>query len=205
MEIEAKYTASEAQLADLREAHRLGEYRLEDAEEQSLTDYYVDTAEHDIWKGGYACRIREKSGQWMLTVKGLGGVEGSIHQREEYEVEILPDTSPEHWPDSPARELVTSLARSQPLVELCTVSQRRSKRAIYQDQRRVGEMSLDVVDMGSTGRLERIYEVEIELEQNGTLADLQRLDKILQTYDLRPEPHSKFERAMAQRKETDNL
>lgn len=197
MEIEAKYTASEAQLADLLKDRVLGEYRLEDLEEQFLTDYYVDTAERDIWKAGYACRMREKNGQWILTVKGLGGVEGSIHQREEYEVEIQQDTPPELWPDSPARDLVTSLVRSSPLVELCTIRQHRTTRAVYQDQRRVGEMSLDVVDMGSADQLQRVYEVEVELEQDGTLEDLRVLDKSLRSYGLRPEPLSKFERAMA--------
>ncbi len=138
--------------------------------------------------------MREKNGQWILAVKGLGGVEGSIHQREEYEVEIQQDTPPEHWPDSPARDLVISLTRSQPLVEVCTINQRRTKRAVYQEKRRVGEMSLDVVDMGSGAR---IYEVEVELQQDGTLEDLRVLDEILQAYDLQPESRSKFERAMA--------
>jgi len=58
-------------------------------------------------------------------------------------------------------------------------------------------MSLDVVNMGSTHELERVYEVEIELEQDGTLEDLRVLDKILQAYGLHPEPLSKFERAMS--------
>ncbi|MFC1714583.1 inorganic triphosphatase [Candidatus Poribacteria bacterium] len=195
MEIESKYKASEAQLADLLGVYALGGYRLGDIEEQSLTDYYVDTAERDIWEAGYACRIREKNGQWVLAVKGLGGVEGSIHQREEYEVEVQQDTPPELWPDSPARDLVISLARSRPLVDLCTINQRRTKRAVHQGQRRVGEMSLDIVDMGSGAR---IYEVEVELQQDGTLKDLQALDEILQTCGLQPESRSKFERAMAQ-------
>ena len=201
MEIEAKYTASDVQFSDLMKVHALGEYSLEDLEDQTLSDHYMDTRQRDIGKGGYACRMREKSGQWLLTVKGLGGVEGSIHQREEYEIEIQQDTPPEQWPDSPARDLVISLTRSHPLVELCTIHQHRTKRAVYRGQRPVGEMSLDVVDMESAGQPERVYEIEIELQRDGTLSDLQALDEILRNYGLRPEPRSKFERAMTQLQE----
>ena len=197
MEIEAKYIASESQFADLLETYALGEYGLKDVEEQILIDRYMDTPQRDIEKGGYACRIREKSGEWLLAVKGLGGVEGSIHQREEYEMEIQQDTSPNQWPEGTARDLVVSLINSRSLIELCTIRQRRVKRTVYQGQRHVGEMSLDVVDMGAADELKRVYEVEIELEQDGTLEDLQALDEILQDYGLRPEPLSKFERAMS--------
>lgn len=197
MEIEAKYTASEAQFADLLETYALGEYGLKDVGEQILIDHYMDTPQHNIKKGGYACRIREKSGEWLLSVKGLGGVEGSIHRREEYEMEIQQGTSPDQWPNGAARDLVISLINSRPLIELCVIRQRRVKRTVYQGQRHVGEMSLDVVNMGATHQLERVYEVEIELEQDGTLEDLHALDEILQAYGLRPEPLSKFERAMS--------
>jgi len=198
LEIEAKYTTSEEQFVRLMEADALGEYRLENAGEQHLTDSYMDTDARDIWKGGYACRIREKNGQWLLTVKGLGGAEGAIHQREEYEMEIQPGTPPQQWPDGPARDLVISFSRSQPLSELCVIRQCRVLREVYRGKCLIGEMSLDAVDMESAGQLERSHEVEIELKQDGTLEDLQVLDKILRSYSLRPEPRSKFERAMAQ-------
>jgi inorganic triphosphatase YgiF len=176
----------------------LGEYSLEAIEEQHVIDHYLDTSHRDILQGGYACRMREKDCQWLVTLKGLGGVEGAIHQREEYEMEVQPNTSMQEWPDSPARDLVISLTRSQPLSELCSIRQHRTTRAVHQGQRRVGTMSLDVVDMERAGRLERTYEVEIELEQDGVLDDLQALDEILQNYGLCQETRSKFERAIDQ-------
>lgn len=202
MEIEGKYTASKAQFSDLLEVYALGEYRLEDIEEQILIDHYMDTSQRHIGKAGYACRIREKDGGWLLTVKGLGGADGAIHQREEYESEIPRNSSPEQWFDSPARELVTSLIHSHPLVELCTIHQHRITRAVYKERRCVGEMSLDVVDMKSIRQPERIYEVEMELQQDGTLEDLKALGEILQSRGLRPETRSKFERAMTRLEES---
>ena len=198
LEIEAKYTASEAQFADILKITKLGEYKLQEMEEQVLTDHYMDTSEGDIRNGGYACRLREKHGQLILTVKGMGSAEGSIHKREEYEAKIQKETSPEQWPDSPARSLILSLIHSKPLSELCAIHQRRTKRAVYHNQRRVGEMSLDVVDMQVGVQLRRCYEIEMELQQDGTLQDLKILDTILAGYGLRPEPLSKFERALIQ-------
>ena len=196
MEVESKHTASEAQFSALLKVCALGEYSLESIEEQTISDHYMDTRQRDIGKGGYACRIRKKSGKWVLAVKGLGGVEGSIHQRVEYEAEIQQNTSPERWPDSPARDMIFSLAGSHPLIEICTIHQHRTKKAVSKGQRHVGEMSLDVVDMGSADRPKRIYEVEIELQQDGTLEDLRILDEILQSRGFCPESRSKFERAM---------
>jgi len=198
LEIEAKYTTSKFVFDKLLKVDALGEYRLETMEEQHVTDHYLDTGDRDIRKGGYAFRVREKNGRWLLTVKGLGTAESAIHRREEYEVEMQSDMPTQQWPDSPARDLVVSLTHSQPLVELFVIRQHRTLCKVFRGERLVGELSLDVVDMGSFGQQERTYEVEIELESHGTLEDLQVLDEILQSNcGLRPETRSKFERAMA--------
>jgi inorganic triphosphatase YgiF len=197
LEVESKYKSSDPCFFGLLQAEDLSGYTLGTSEEQNVSDYYMDTAERDIWRRGYACRMREKNGQWLATVKGLGGVEGAIHQREEYEMEIQPGTLPQQWPNSPARDLVLSLIGSKPLVQLCVIRQHRTKRAVNRGKRRVGAMSLDVVDIESGEQRDRTYEVEIELEQNGTLEDLRILDRVLQDYGLHPESRSKFERAMA--------
>jgi inorganic triphosphatase YgiF len=197
LEIEAKYTTSRFVFDKLLKVDALGDYRLEAAEEQYLTDHYLDTGNRDIQKGGYAFRVREKNGRWLLTVKGLGKTESAIHQREEYEAEIKSDVPPQQWPDSPARDLVFLLTHSQPLIELFVIRQHRTLHKVFRGERLVGELSLDVVDMGSSGHRERTYEVEVELKSHGTLEDLQVLDEILQNnYGLSPETRSKFERAM---------
>ena len=198
MEIEAKYTTSDpSQFARLLKADTLGDYSLKPIEEQHITDHYMDTLHHAIWQDGYACRMREKNGEWFVTVKGRGGVEGAIHQREEYEMAVQPDTPPQQWPDGPARNLILSLTHSLPLNELCVIRQHRTLRVVCQSKRIVGELSLDVVEIEADNQRETGYEVEIELEQGGTLEDLLVLGDILQTYGLCPESRSKFERALA--------
>ena len=61
-----------------------------------MVDHYLDTADRDLLRGGYACRLREgEAGRpWLLTVKGLGGAEGALHQREEHEVRGAPAIGP---------------------------------------------------------------------------------------------------------------
>jgi inorganic triphosphatase YgiF len=197
LEVESKYAASEDQIKSLLEVDALGEYSLKDAEEQHLTDHYMDTADGDILKGGYACRIREKNGQRVLTLKGLGGADGAIHQREEYEMAVQFDMQ-QQWPNDSIRDLLISLSCSKTLSELFTIRQYRILRKVYHSRRLVGEMSLDAVDMITpSGQTSGGYEVEIELDENGTLDDLRALDKIMRDYGLRPEPRSKFDRAMA--------
>ena len=198
LEIESKYSASEDQINSLLEVDALGKYSLKDAGEHHLTDHYMDTADGDILKGGYACRVRKKGERWVVTLKGLGGADGAIHQREEYEMAVPPGTTLNQWPDDPTRDLIKSLSCSKLLTELFVIRQHRTLREVYHSRRLVGEMSLDAVAMmTSSGQIKRSYEVEIELDENGTLDDLNALDKIMRDYGLRPEPHSKFDRAMA--------
>ncbi|MEK7325900.1 MAG: CYTH domain-containing protein, partial [Chloroflexota bacterium] len=141
MEIESKYTVPDtATLADLLAFKGLAGYKFRDAGEKQLTDHYLDTANRDVLQGGYACRVREgeKDSGWLVTVKGLGGADGEIHQREEYEVEVPPNAPPEAWPDSPARELALRLSGGQPLAELFVIRQQRILRSVRQGRRQVG-------------------------------------------------------------------
>ena len=206
MEIEAKYTTSDpSQFARLLKVDALGDYSLKPIEEQYITDHYIDTPNRAIWQGGYACRMREKNvdksqfikGEWLVTVKGRGGVEGAIHQREEYEMKVQPGTPTQQWPDGPTHDLILSLTHSLSLIELCVIRQHRTLRVVCQSKRIVGELSLDVVEIEADNQREIAYELEIELEQDGTLEDLLVLGDILQTYHLCPESRSKFERALA--------
>lgn len=196
MEIEAKYKALDDKFSGLLETNKLGDYNLGNIEDQITNDRYMDTANHNILKAGYALRVREKNGKYIVTVKGLGNSEGAIHQREEYEMEIQPNTLPQEWPDGEARYIVLSIIHSQTLYELFVIRQLRRIRQVWQNRRFIGIMSLDIVDIELGGNSIRSYEVEMELEKDGTLEDLRKLDYIVRNHGLCPEPRSKFERAM---------
>lgn len=200
MEIEAKYTAPSATVLDsLRTLNALGQYALRPKGDKQIVDHYLDTKDRDLLHGSHACRLREgeAGSAWVATVKGLGGAEGAVHQREEHEVEITPNAMPEAWPEGPVRDLVIRLSHGEPLTELFTLRQHRTRRVVKQGRRTVGELSLDVVELQASDGQKLEYEIEIELAETGRPDDLAALAEALQPYEVTAQPKSKFERALA--------
>jgi triphosphatase len=200
VEIEAKYDVSEPALFDtLLELRALGDYALRPMGERQVLDHYLDTAHRDLLRGGYACRLREgEAGRhWLLTVKGLGGADGAVHQREEHEGEVPPKSTPADWPASPAHDTVTRLSEGRPLGELFSLRQLRISRAVERGDRVVGELSLDTVEANIAGRRSLTREIEIELGASGRVDDLHALVAALRPYGLKAQSTSKFERALA--------
>jgi len=199
-ETEAKYAVTDPTVfAALLELQALGGYALGPKGERHVIDHYLDTPHRDLLRGGYACRLREGEGddRWLLTVKGLGKAEGAVHRREEHESEIPPNAPPDDWPAGPAREIVTRLSEGQTLAELVTIHQRRARRAVEQDARVVGVLSLDTVETDIGGRKRVSREIEIELTATGTMDDLRAIGAALAPYNLKAQSKSKFERALA--------
>jgi CHAD domain-containing protein len=197
MEVEAKFAVPDDPTFErLLSLESLGDYALVPAGEERTTDRYLDTEGRDLLRSGHACRRRAhpEGGPELVTVKGLGSVRGSVHHRPELEVEVPPDAPPERWPAGPPRDFVLRIARDKPLVELITLRQRRTTRDVVRSDHRVAVLSLDEIEFvdGATAR-----ELEIELGPEGHDADLRELEKLLEPYGLRPEPRSKFERALA--------
>lgn len=213
MEVELKYAVPDHETFEqLLSLTHLGEYWLQPAGEQRLTDHYLDTPERAVMTGGYALRLREgaEHGDWIGTLKGLGGAAGAgvdaaasaLHEREEYESQVPPHAMPEAWPAGPARERALELGGSQPMLEMFVIAQERHKRLVQAGtdpaaQREVAELSLDVVNLPRNGRGQVIYELEIELRPDGTRDDLLVLREALTGYQLAPQSLSKFERALA--------
>ena len=186
----------------LRTLTALGGYTIKEQVTNTITDYYLDTADRLILQGGFACRVRHNhtQGTWVGTLKGigsLGGVQGSIHTRAEYETPIPPDSAPEQWPASPARDRALQLSRAQPLARLFSIRQTRHTSLICLRDLVVAELSLDEVEFEVGERQVKSLELEIELKGEGTLDDLRALNLALADYDLTPQPKSKFERGLA--------
>jgi CHAD domain-containing protein len=200
VEIEAKYSVADpAVFASLLGLETVGGYVLRPVGPRDVIDHYLDTQDRDVFRGGYACRLREgeKDGRWLVTLKGLGKAAGAVHRREEHECEIPPDAPPAEWPEGPAREIVTRLSGGEALVELFTLRQHRDLRAVEQDGRAVAELSLDTVEMHMGPRARVTHEMEIELGAAGTTDDLHAIDAALRPYRLKAQSKSKFERALS--------
>ena len=200
MEIEAKFVVPDRQVyAQLGRLRSLAGYGLTPAGVAPVSDRYFDTLDRRFLAAGYACRLRQEGDALLLTLKGLGGVEGAVHRRDEREVSLpawIPD--PTAWPESAARTLALELAKGAPLRPLFSLRQRRRRAEVTQSGRRVAELSLDAVRVTVGRQPVSYFELEVELKGDGTEADLAALAAALAgTWGLVPEQRAKFERALA--------
>jgi len=199
-EIEAKFILTDAATrATLRSLRALAEFTLGRAQRKAMRDVYFDTPERALLSAGYALRQRESAQAAQLTLKGLGGVQGEVHHREEIEQALPAPLPPVEWPDGPVRErvqaLVDDLNRLQPL---CEIQQVRTVRPVKAGRRPIALWSLDHVTLSAGHKRLRTWELEIELTPDGQEEELQRLIAALRArFPLQAEPRSKFERALA--------
>ena len=204
MEIEAKFAVPDAKiLRRLQTVKRLADFTLAAGQTKQVHDTYLDTADRAILAAGYACRQRVQAKGTLITLKGLGGTEGAIHRREELEI-LLPEAlPPAEWPESPTRERVLQLVGRGQLVPLFELRQTRTVRPLRHNRQLVAEMSLDEVHLTIKDEERSYFELEVELAPQGTESLLAEIATHLQDeWDLKPEPKSKFERALESLGET---
>ncbi len=202
IEIEAKWAIPDrATFNRLLAVPALGTYALGPARIAATVDRFYDTADMAVLSGGYACRVRREGGQIVATMKGVGSAANGIHERQELEVAVSGEADPSTWPESRARTLALSLTRGRPLEMLFELRQRRHRRAVRQGLRSIGQLSLDEVVAALGEQTLSWLELEIELT-GGQVSDLLALSDLLQrAFGLRPQPESKFTRALEWRRE----
>ena len=198
MEIEAKFAVLSQEVFDqLRSVSELAGFSLAPGRSQRLYDTYLDTETRAILAKGYACRRRELEGNLSITLKAVKRVEGAIHRREEWEVQLPADLPPAQWPDGPVRARVLRWAGEAPLQPLFDLRQVRTVRAVNQGERQVADLSLDEVQVAAGDRKQAYFELEVELKPEGSEAELTAIAACLQSeWGLCPENRSKFERAL---------
>jgi len=198
MEIEAKFALPDVDTFQrLQTVDRLAGFSLSAGRTHQVRDTYLDTVGRLILSAGYACRRREQSDGILITLKGLGGAQSAIHRREELEIWIPSNLPLAQWPPSPVRERVLQLIGPAPLFPLFELQQTRTVRRVTRDERWVAELSLDDVYVKAGNREQAYLEVEVELKSQGKEDDLSVIVACLRDeWKLKPEPLSKFERAM---------
>jgi CHAD domain-containing protein len=199
MEVEAKFTVPDRHVYQrLSRCRELAGYVLVPTSTVTVTDTYLDTADHRLLEGGYACRLRNEGDQVIATLKGLGGANGAIHSRDEQEA-VLPVWTPRaaDWPKSSARSLALRLSGGAELEPLFELTQRRARAKVLRGDHMIAEWSLDAVRLAAGAMPVRYYELEIELKGRGKTDDLTPLvEELTREWRLAPEPRSKFQRAL---------
>lgn len=211
MEVEVKYTVlNEDAYTALTQLNRIAGYDVQMGETRNLLDTYFDTSDLRILAARYACRRRRDGHGAHLTLKGLGTVGQSpdrgrtapaLHRRTEMAIAITEDVEqdPKRWPPGPIRDLVLGFTEGRSLVKLFDIEQERHARAVVSPHgRAVAELSLDRGHIRTRAGSEAFIELEVELLEDGSESDLDRLTEVLATVEgLVPQPASKFERGLA--------
>ncbi len=198
MEVEAKFSLPDTEsLHRFQVATQLAGFPLGKGRMVEIHDTYVDTPERKILAAGYACRFRQEPDGVRVTLKGIGAASGAIHKRQEMEL-LLPALQPvEEWPSSPLRKQVLQITGGDPLLPLFVLHQARLVRPVRWHGQAIAMLSLDNVHGNAGGREQAYDELEVELTSQGSDEQLVRIADLLQEkYELRPQPLSKFERAL---------
>jgi len=210
MEIEAKFAVpDEATWLKLHTVDQIAGYTLSPGKTKQVHDTFMDTPDRAILASRHVCRKREIDGQILMTLKGGQTVEGAVHRREELEITLDRELPIGQWPSSEIRDRLLAIVGDVSLAPLFDQHQTRIIRwaahAVSAERRRAGradrvvaEMSVDKVELSISGKEQGYFEVEFELKEAGTESDLAAIAACLQNeWKLRPEPRSKFARALA--------
>lgn len=146
------------------------------AENIQLQAKYYDTADRRLAAHGIALRQRRENECWVQTLKAAG--QSHLH-RFEHNIDLGQDTPEslelEHYlNDAEAAQVLTpALGNLNDTTELClqfkTDIQRTARLIEFEDA--VIELSLDIGEIRAAGRVQPVYELEMELKQ-GELSSL---------------------------------
>lgn len=198
MEIEAKFAVpDEATWLKLQTVDQIAGYALSPGKTKQVHDTFMDTPDRLILASRHVCRKREVDGQIVMTLKGKQTVEGAVHRREELEITLERELPIGQWPPSEIRDRLLAIVGDVALVPMFDQHQTRIIRWAARADRVVAEMSVDKVELSSHGKEQCYFEVEFELKETGTEIDLASIAACLQNdWGLKPEPRSKFSRAL---------
>ena len=198
-EIESRYLVPDRILFNkLLRTERLDRYDLHPQGSVRIDDFYLDTNGRAVTRQGWACRLREEDGRWMVTVKGPKLQNGAVMSRPEIELQLRERILDAMlWPPGPVRDRVLELTSGLPLQHLVEIKQTRHRFVVLDSSRRVGDLTLDVVSFVRNEVAHVRYMLECELLPGGEMADLERIDRVLtRDYFLVAEPRSKLQQAM---------
>jgi inorganic triphosphatase YgiF len=198
MVIEAKFTVPDPVVYwSLQTTDHLAGYSLSTTQVKPVWDTYLDTKTHRILAAGYSCQRSLTREGIVITLKSLGGAKGAVHRRRIDELSMATSRPPVDWPDSPVRDLVLQLIGGEPLLTFFELRQTRVIRMLKEDDQPLAELSLDSVTL-VTDETEQVYLVlEVELLPQTPEETLITIVGCLQdVWNLKPEPLSKFERAL---------
>ncbi len=190
-----RYRAVDAEpFGELVRLRDLAGFRLEPAAPREVWDVYADTPDRRLLRRGLVLRIR-KHGD-TLTGSLRAGEDGAEIASARWTQGGTLSSIPE-LPDGDLKLRVQDACAGAHLDCTLRFHQYRTPRAIFDGDRLVGVLSLDVVaDQTDPAEHSVSSEVELELTGSGTSDDLTVLDNSLQEIGFLPDAYSKFQRGI---------
>ncbi|GAB5534195.1 MAG: hypothetical protein Rubg2KO_04440 [Rubricoccaceae bacterium] len=180
----------------LLQARELGGFSLQALPPRRVNDRYEDTDDGALLAQGLTLRLREQEGEWTATLRPIRrGVSGPAAEAA-YGVAWTPPDGPLPLPPGELAEAVRRIVGTDPVAPLIRLRQYRTPRLAYDGTRLVALLSFDVVVYEVPGAHVVSNELEVELAQSGTEADLRHLVPVLQRNGLEPVRLTKLERGI---------
>jgi len=202
MECEIKLAVDAASAARLKKSAVLREHAVSRPREQEHVDRYFDTGDFDLWKHGFALRVRSAGERHVQTLKGGGSAVAGLHRRTELEAEIGSETPDPELFSKQLREALPDLADRLDGQQLAVdpVFVNRTKRTTWMlalpDGSHV-ECALDVGELQHGERTTQVRELELEVKSGDPACLYELARRVHEATPVRIENVSKAERGYA--------
>lgn len=202
MESEIKLTVDAAGATQIKKSPVLHAHAVSKPQDQEHVDRYFDTDAFDLWKHGFALRVRSAGERHVQTLKGGGSAVAGMHQRTELEADVATETPDHELFGKQLREALPALASQLDGRGLAQepVFVNRTKRTSWMlalpDGTQV-ECALDVGELQRGERTAQVRELELEIKDGDPARLYELAQQVHQTTPVRIENVSKAERGYA--------
>lgn len=191
IETELKLTIDKSEIERFITLPFLEENSFKPVEHYSLCYTYYDTETADLFKHGFALRVRLYEDNYIQTIKTTGKSVDGLHQREEYH-HTLPSENPDinFLPSDSLKQIL--IQNQKKLIPIFVTDMRRISWYIEFEDTQI-EIALDQGVIQSSEKTKLMYEVELELI-SGDADILSKVAEILRkSFSLTNENKSKGE------------
>ena len=192
MEVELKLALDPADVPRLREAAALAASK---PYETAVDGVYLDTPDCEVAGNGMALRVRRAGKRWMQGLKAGHSGTGGLHERHEWEYpqpQARVDLS--LFSETPLASLPSAASLHEKLVPAFRVRFDRTHWKVSPDPSTRLEIALDVGEVRSGRKSERLCEVEIELLEGDAQRAFDFAESLLDSVTLRPSAVTKARR-----------
>lgn len=202
MECEIKLTVPTNSAAQIKKLPVLRTHAVTKPRDQEHIDRYFDTEVHDLWRHGFALRVRSAGARHVQTLKGGGTALAGMHQRTELEAEIGGETPDLALLGEQLRAALPELAKGLHgwTISLEPIFVNRTKRTSWMIALPDGaeiECALDIGELRHGEHAAQVHELELELKSGDPARLYELAQQVHGTLPVRIENISKAERGYA--------